>query len=279
MGATSLVGFYIFTRWLYKQAPVSAAGKERRATAERLSMSMLAMPELAQPQTAAQRSADLRSIRRVLVASKAAQKLGAVGAVLRHIGVDTEAVQGVSGVKSGVSEQPFGNEETTAGALNRLVHTTELVAGLDKGRAHGGGSQVEPVTDIVVAFENGIVAVDMPIGYAGDAASASTAYFDTCWVVVQRYNSATGQAAGPRVWAHSVGLEVAANHVEMARARPGGFSTTTAGAVIAEQTGCDPQDPHEYLTAEVRTRQALMQDALMAALGQLSARKGFATSE
>lgn len=247
------------------------------------------MSEVTRPQTAAQRSADLRSIQRVIVASKAAQKLGAVDVVLRHIGVNTGGIQGLPGVKSLVSEQPFGNEETTTGALNRLVHATEIVAELDRDRVCEGTQGC--VTDIIVAFENGIVAVGMPADYGcttdipgtnGAAmddtrAGSRTAYFDTCWVVVQRYNSVIGRTQGPRAWAHSVGLEVDANDVEKARARPGGFETTTVGSIIAEQAGCDAQDPHEYLTAGVRTRQALMQDALMAALGQLLAKKGFAT--
>lgn len=49
--------------------------------------------------------------------------------------------------------------------------------------------------------------------------------------------------------------------VEEARRR--GFDKNTAGSVLAEQTGCDPQDPHATLTEGRTTRQHILVAALI----------------
>lgn len=55
--------------------------------------------------------------------------------------------------------------------------------------------------------------------------------------------------------------------VEIARER--GFKTTTVGSVIAEKYGCDPKDPHSYLTKGSHSRGGIIQRALMGILKRL----------
>lgn len=52
--------------------------------------------------------------------------------------------------------------------------------------------------------------------------------------------------------------------VEIARSR--GFATTTAGQVLAEQTACDPSDPHSFLTNGSLSRLSLLTAAVKKAL-------------
>lgn len=55
--------------------------------------------------------------------------------------------------------------------------------------------------------------------------------------------------------------------VEIARER--GFKTTTVGSVIAEKYGCDPKDPHSYLTKGSHSRESFIRRALMDILKRL----------
>ena len=194
----------------------------------------------------------------VAVASQATIKVEAVRAAFEGLGLGSReiSVVGIGGVKSGVNEQPLGLEETAAGALNRVQHAKELAR----------------EADIVVAFENGIMPVNMKPSYSCAGAKARMmqdhvlAYYDLAWVVVEQVKS------GRRWWSHSVGVEIQAKFVEAARRHPsGGFATTTVGSLMAEDTGCDKQDPHNALTSGLCPRALLLQNALLAALGQLMA--------
>jgi hypothetical protein len=78
----------------------------------------------------------------VAVASKAKVKVDAVRMCFECVGVRNVIVIGVDGVASGINEQPFGDEETAKGALNRLVHAKKLAS-----------EQTELEVDMVVAFE------------------------------------------------------------------------------------------------------------------------------
>ena len=192
----------------------------------------------------------------VAVASQATMKVEAVRAAFEALGLGSRVeVVGIGGVESGVNEQPLGLEETAAGALNRVQHAKELAR----------------KADLVVAFENGIMPVNMRPSYSRSGATAKMqdhvlAYYDLAWVVVEQVKS------GRRWWSHSVGVEMQAKFVEAARRHPsGGFATTTVGSLMAEDTGCDKQDPHNALTSGLCPRALLLQNALLAALGQLMA--------
>jgi non-canonical (house-cleaning) NTP pyrophosphatase len=46
-------------------------------------------------------------------------------------------------------------------------------------------------------------------------------------------------------------------------AKQRGFRTTTVGSVVAEMYGCDPADPHSFLTNGLFPRKQLLQDAII----------------
>lgn len=148
----------------------------------------------------------------------------------------------VRGVKaaSGINEQPLGNEETIQGALNRLAHAKELAPG----------------ADFYAAIENGLL--EVPCG------GEETRFFDVGWVVLERSSD------GWRGMAPSLGVQFDARWVEAAQRSDGGFATTTAGSVIAQDVaGVHKQDPHAWLTGGTLGRPVLLEQAALAALGQL----------
>ncbi|HSD12393.1 MAG TPA: DUF84 family protein, partial [Patescibacteria group bacterium] len=73
-------------------------------------------------------------------------------------------------------------------------------------------------------------------------------------------------APGQEAVAWSEAVELPEAYVIAAEAR--GFGRTTVGAVIAEATGCAPDDPHAFLTGGARTRGGILADALVEALSR-----------
>mmetsp|Transcript_121062 Transcript_121062/g.353780 ORF Transcript_121062/g.353780 Transcript_121062/m.353780 type:complete len:212 (+) Transcript_121062:77-712(+) len=155
---------------------------------------------------------------------------------------DAEGGLRVEGVKaaSGINEQPFGHEETARGAMSRLRHAKELAPG----------------ADFYASVENGLFEVNV---------DGAPRFFDLAWVAVERASD------GWSGLAHSVGLEFERSWVEEARSAGKGFEENTVGAVVAARApeGTDKQDPHAWLTGGLRPRQALLQEALLAAMGPL----------
>eukprot|EP00446_Apocalathium_sp_SHHI-4_P028091 CAMPEP_0177226390 /NCGR_PEP_ID=MMETSP0367-20130122/40057_1 /TAXON_ID=447022 ORGANISM="Scrippsiella hangoei-like, Strain SHHI-4" /NCGR_SAMPLE_ID=MMETSP0367 /ASSEMBLY_ACC=CAM_ASM_000362 /LENGTH=190 /DNA_ID=CAMNT_0018676553 /DNA_START=18 /DNA_END=586 /DNA_ORIENTATION=- len=190
----------------------------------------MASPDTSPPSAEVSRSA------RVVVASSAAMKIGA----LRRA-VDDGCFGGagalVEGVKapSGINEQPWGHEETISGAMNRLAAAKEMAPG----------------ADFYVAIENGIFEV---------ATSPEPRCFDLAWVVVEAGTD------GRQAMAHSVGVEFPRTFVQQAREE--GFDKTHAGHKLAAANGgVDVQDPHRWLSSDRLCREDLLAGALSAAWG------------
>ncbi|KNC46529.1 uncharacterized protein AMSG_02965 [Thecamonas trahens ATCC 50062] len=135
-------------------------------------------------------------------------------------------------VGSGVAEQPVGHEETRRGASQRAQ---AVLDSLD-----------DDAIGVVVSLENGVVEM-LP----GE-------WFDLCWVLV------VDIATRSESWAHSAGVKVPVKHVDAARAV--GFSRTV-GSFLAEETACDPQDPHAMLSNGAIGRGELLLQAVVLALG------------
>lgn len=75
-------------------------------------------------------------------------------------------------------------------------------------------------------------------------------------------------APGQEAVAWSEAVELPEAYVMAAEAR--GFGRTTVGAVIAEATGCAPDNPHAFLTGGARTRGGILADALVEALSRFA---------
>lgn len=178
----------------------------------------------------------------MIVASDCRAEIAAAERVFRQC-----VVEGIA-VASGVSEQPYTQEETIRGAANRL----------DAARS------AKPGADFYVAIQSGLSEVTVPTR-AEDAAGAGHVelrFMDIGWVLLERAGS------GARAVAPSAGVEIPQADVAFARAR--GLEGKTAGAVVSERVGLlDTQDPHGWLTAGRRPREALLGEALAIALGQL----------
>lgn len=176
----------------------------------------------------------------VLVASKSEQKVQPTQAARDHVfpGAKGE-VEGVGGISSGVNEQPWGNEETSRGALNRLEC-------LDPA----------PPNALTVAIENGV----LPIEIQGEER-----YFDFAWVVAKN-------SAGKSYLARSSGVEFAKKHVDIAKEK--GFETTTIGSVIesdltSKGVKMDGADPHSTLTNFMVSRRRTLEHAGRIIFGQI----------
>ena len=175
---------------------------------------------------------------RVLVASKAAAKLEAA-----RIALGASEVTGMS-ASSLIADQPIGIEVTMLGAANRLRHIC----------AEGNGSEGY---DFAVAIENGIVRLQD--NGAGEF-SHGERWLDLAIVAVRDLKT------GTTTFASSAGLEVPPHFVgEWAENGEEG----AVGDVIAEQTGCDKQDPHAHLTRKAFPRSALLVGALRVAMATL----------
>mmetsp|Transcript_52708 Transcript_52708/g.153290 ORF Transcript_52708/g.153290 Transcript_52708/m.153290 type:complete len:281 (-) Transcript_52708:194-1036(-) len=177
-----------------------------------------------------------RRCRVVLASSGARSEVGAVERIFRQCIVDNVKAP------SNVNEQPHGHEEALRGAANRL----------DAAKA------ARPGADYYVAIESCLSEVWMP---PGDA-SSEVRHFDTGWVMMER---AVGCV---RAVASSASIELPVADVEAAKER--GFRHRSVGTLIAERVGLlEGRDPHSWLTAGRRDREALLGEAVAVALGQL----------
>uniref|UniRef100_A0A7S1PTW8 inosine/xanthosine triphosphatase n=1 Tax=Alexandrium catenella TaxID=2925 RepID=A0A7S1PTW8_ALECA len=182
-----------------------------------------------------------RRCRVVLASSGARSELGAVERVFRQCAVD-----GVR-VPSNVNEQPCGHEEALRGAANRL----------DAAKA------ARPGADYYVAIESCLTEVWMPPGDVGlSGEGCDVRHFDTGWVLLER------PGGGVRAVASSASVEVPAADVDAAKEK--GLDRKGVGTLIAERLGLlEGRDPHSWLTAGRRDREALLGEAVAVALGQL----------
>jgi inosine/xanthosine triphosphatase len=177
---------------------------------------------------------------KVVVASKTEIKIAAVRSAFGALRIQGVSVLGVS-ADSGISDQPVGHDETMRGCANRL-------------RAARQYPEAQ-LASFVVSIESGIVEFAMPAPDGPD----DRRYFDLAWVCVE--NVQTGQ----RFWSNSCGLEFPASLVHQCEAL--GFAKTTVGSLVAASaSGGDKQDPHSTLTKGALTREALLNQAIVAAL-------------
>jgi len=139
---------------------------------------------------------------------------------------------------SGINDQPVGFPETILGATNRLTHTKHLLTTV--------------TCDYFVAIENGII-------QTGDA-TQTCPWVDVAWIIVEDAKSSRQYAST------SAGIPFATKYVEAARDK--GFAKTTAGDVMAQDLKCNTKDPHAFLTHNKVTREQLLQQAVVVALGQ-----------
>lgn len=167
----------------------------------------------------------------VVVGSTSRHKLDAIRNACAELGIDAD-VLGVRTI-SGQHEQPSGLDETIAGALRRANEAQKAESG-----------------STAIGIESGIIINRFPIEVVIDLAV----------VVILT-------PEGKRIITTSAGIEFPSQDASTAFGR--GFSTTTVGSVIAERTGCDPTDPHAYLTNGKVSRAKLLTDAVVAALAQL----------
>jgi adenine phosphoribosyltransferase len=127
---------------------------------------------------------------------------------------------------SGVPEQPFG-DETVEGALNRAL-----------------AAQATHPGTWAIGIENGVF-------------DAGVSWRD--YGVIQLVSP-----EGKRRSMFTDPVTLLVRDVEEAKVR--GFATTTVGSVMAEQLGCDPMDPHAYLSRGAKTRKDYLREALVTLL-------------
>ncbi len=171
---------------------------------------------------------------RVLVASSSELKVASARKAFQRLWPDAEILVEGAKAHSEINEQPYGLEETFKGAFNRLRNSRKL--------------KTVPY-DYCVAFENGIV----PIEESGER------FLDLAAIVIEDPN-------GLRTRALSGGVEFPSEMVLLARQR--GFEQNTAGSLIAERFGCDPKDPHLYLTGNAVSRESLLIQGIELGLAQ-----------
>jgi len=180
-------------------------------------------------------------------------------------------------VPSGVNEQPIGHDEALRGAANRLEAARVARPGADYYIAIEScllEVVVPPTVHLGLptssARTSAATAASTDTTAAGEAASSplaveddGTRHYDTGWVLIERAGAVPIRAAAP-----SCAVEIPPDDVSTARER--GFAKQTAGAVSAERAGLlDGKDPHNWLTAGRRSREALLGEAIAVALGQL----------
>lgn len=225
----------------------AGGGKSRAANNAAASDAALRGAALAPPPTSERRC-------RVVVSSAGAwAELAAVERIFRQCSVESIRVS------SGVREQPVGHEEALQGAVNRLE----------------GAKAARPGADFYVSVERSLTEVSLPACTTGSSASGSSAsgssaaspaeprYFEVSWVLLERVAGSALRAVVP-----SCGVEIPVVDVEQARAKS--FVRKTAGAITADRVGLlDGKEPHSWLTAGRRSREALLGEAISVALGQL----------
>ena len=178
----------------------------------------------------------------IIVGSKSKHKIEAVRAALRLCGFDTEQyrIGGVSAA-SGIPEQPAGLEQTRIGAENRSRNAKEA----------------SPGADMWIGIESGLV-------------HAYASHYDIAFVVI---TCADGKVFSAMAGGHEVPVE----HVHAAHAR--GFKKHTAGAAMAEKTGCDATDGTSFITEGVVSRMDVLTQAMAIALADWKRRTPRAEQE
>lgn len=166
--------------------------------------------------------------------STSTHKLEALKEACRKVGIDTEIIG--SPAESEINAQPYGFEETYAGAMNRAKH-----------------AQSENHQSVAIGIENGIIPIN-------------DKFIDLAIVIVLTPD-------GQSFVATSAGIEFPKEAVQEAKSR--GFQTATAGDIIAETRGGSKADPHSALTEGKIIRKDLLVEALTTALSQfLSSTRG-----
>lgn len=160
------------------------------------------------------------------------QKIKAVEEACCRLGI--RPIISCKEVASGQNEQPFGFNETYAGAFARAYQALEITG----------------VADIAIGIESGVFALgeDFPL------------YLDLAVVVVLTTNER-------QITTTSTGVQFPTEYVDEAYEL--GFETTTVGSIITKHLGGDKTDPHSVLTDEKVTRTMTLVDALVTALRQI----------
>eukprot|EP00455_Lapot_gusevi_P050929 TRINITY_DN748_c0_g1_i1.p1 TRINITY_DN748_c0_g1~~TRINITY_DN748_c0_g1_i1.p1 ORF type:complete len:203 (+),score=72.70 TRINITY_DN748_c0_g1_i1:65-673(+) len=186
---------------------------------------------------------------RVAVASTSKQKVPVVAELFTEHFADATVETAGQETRSGVGEQPFGNEETLQGATNRLNHLKSLC--------------VDNPPTYYVAIENGLskVTVSVPAQNGEEKSSSRDFWMDLGWVLIEE------AATGRQSVAVSPGLQFPEAACLEAQRR--GFDRAHAGMVLHEKTGCDKADPHSVLTGGAMPRKTALKLALKTALSQL----------
>ena len=179
---------------------------------------------------------------KIHVASKAAQKTGAVADACQALGINAE-INGFS-APSGINEQPIGEDETTRGARNRLNYIMSLeLAG------------VETDDDLWVSIENGL------------RKNALGQWIDFAVVLIRSLRPGT-----PIITIESMGIVFPTKAVIAAQQR--GFDKVTAGKMLADLGMVrDHQDPHAELTNGAFPRRKILALAVQMALAQFALTK------
>lgn len=138
----------------------------------------------------------------------------------------------VGGIDSGVPPQPIGTE-TRSGAYNRAI----------------GALSSTMSADVGLGIENGI-----------DISRGATSYDFASIILVYKYSK----------FARRKFVRVDSIYVPMpdedVNASIDSNGQKTAGAFLAERTGCDPADPHAYLTGGLLPRAKILEQAILTAL-------------
>ena len=167
---------------------------------------------------------------RIVVASKSKHKVNAVIEALAKCRLDGEHVQIASvGAPSNIPEQPSGAEQTRMGATNRARNAKAL----------------DSSADMWIGIESGIL-------------GAYGSFYDVAFIVLLLSDGRT-------VSAMAGGHEVPKEYVKEANER--GYDRCTAGAVMAERTGCDATDGTTRISHGHVSRSDTLVQALMIAFG------------
>ncbi|NTW14477.1 MAG: DUF84 family protein [Candidatus Moranbacteria bacterium] len=168
-------------------------------------------------------------MQRIILGSTSRHKIEAVRAACEKVGLAAD----VSGfpAESGQDAQPVGYDATRSGAYARASQARDS----------------EP-TAIAIGIESGI---DLD----GDS------WYDFAIVIVL-----IPDRPDP-IEVESVRFGFPAEYATEAKRL--GFGTNTIGNVIAARCGCDPTDPHSYLSSGKTSRSELLGDAIVKALDRI----------
>ena len=170
----------------------------------------------------------------VIVGSTSSIKIRAVQAAFQRMHVPA-VVAGVP-TPQRANAQPMGFTETDTGALARVLDAK--YAALAEGRPF----------DVVIGIENGILVED------------SRGAFDFAMVHVLVYASNKTYKG--------MSASVYFPWPDVTKAMQRGLSKVTVGAVIAERTGSNPQDPHAFLTGGHLDREEILIQAIISVVSQ-----------